>query len=826
MSLTNSNECCDHTLAVNSGGNSPPPAAPCEIVESESLFPCESPSVSSFASDANVGCDAGKTLNGVHDKPDAASDIEMLKENIRSKEEAFQKLQQKLNLLQAANSKLYIRYLNMKKLQKIANRDLKRCQEKNINSHIALQTRLRKDQIRGLTGRSTRGIKWSSASVREGLIYKMKMGTRAYSDFVKAYPIFPSIRSLQNEVKNCRFDSGIIDEVFDMMQCEVPCMPDPDKNCILVMDEIAIKEGEVYDTRLKKIIGKCTFPTHSGLARKALVFMLAGCSLRWKFPVAYYFTRKVDEELLEVENATGKAMQSIVLQILKKAEGIGLRVCCVISDMGSDNRGMWKAFGIKCTRSEVKVSISHPERSGDELIFMPDPVHAFKNIATMLNANNVISLPLDIVNSENLVTDKVNIAHLDDLMDHEKKFELKIAFRLKEKNLHCTNNFVKMKTSTSRAVFCRRTEVGLTLLSLHKEEETYRTTAYWVGLVNRWFDLMTNRGKKLALNLRNHEAYQAALDHIRRTAYVFQHMKVGELGRWKPVQAAVVMASTAILLLQDYFLQKRGYIFLLTWRFTQDCLENLFSLLRFRLPTPNALNLKDNLKVITLTQLCQQIKNSNYDFDLSEEEEERVRKDFLAFSKKMAATKLSTQEVNGLIEVSSIHVPLLSDERMHLIDEWEWPVIYDVAGTVIHSIKKMNMTVCDAYFQSVPWEGDGCHPYGHVVELRKYTENALYSVSDELFCAIMKAEVSFRETRNLLINVENYDIAKFMAEQLQYVWEGTNIPSCHDITKKILYRFYTMRLEMCTLKENADRAAIVKEYCFSSKTMAMHVAVQ
>lgn len=45
-----------------------------------------------------------------------------------------------------------------------------------------------------------------------------------------------------------------------------------------------------------------------------------------------------------------------------------------------------------------------------------------------------------------------------------------------------------------------------------------------------------------------------------------------------------------------------GYHFLLTSRLTQDCLENLFSVVRLKNPIPSPLELKFALKIISISQ--------------------------------------------------------------------------------------------------------------------------------------------------------------------------------------------------------------------------------
>jgi len=60
---------------------------------------------------------------------------------------------------------------------------------------------------------------------------------------------------------------------------------------------------------------------------------------------------------------------------------------------------------------------------------------------------------------------------------------------------------------------------------------------------------------------------------------------------------------------------KKKYKFLLTARFSQDCLENLFSCLRSIQPIPNALQFKTNLKLVCIAQCLKNSSNTNYDQD-------------------------------------------------------------------------------------------------------------------------------------------------------------------------------------------------------------------
>ncbi|KMQ88907.1 vam6 vps39-like protein [Lasius niger] len=124
----------------------------------------------------------------------------------------------------------------------------------------------------------------------------MKWGTQGYSDFIREYPIFPLVRKLQEAVEHIKFESGILEEIFDVIRCQISRMSPYEMYCIVALDEMAIKPGQMYDSTCKRIIGSCTFPGHTGLAKEPLVILLAGITTRWKYAVAYYFTNKINSE--------------------------------------------------------------------------------------------------------------------------------------------------------------------------------------------------------------------------------------------------------------------------------------------------------------------------------------------------------------------------------------------------------------------------------------------------------------------------------------------------------------------------------------------------
>jgi len=580
-----------------------------------------------------------------------------------------------------------------------------------------------------------------------------------------------------------------------MLKYAVEGMSENEKDCMIAANEMAIKAGLVFDPSTKRMIGKCTFPTHVGPANKILVIMCGGICIRWKVVVAYFFTGKEDPKIKDKKtNGSGIALKDMILKVVDNCEKIGLKAHSVTTDMGSENRAMWNAFGVGCTReTDAIISVQHPVRPGDRLYFLPDPVHLFKNILNMLQSNKIIYLPHNFLISEKLTHAVVDIQHIDDVLEFELQFEMKIAYRLKKTKLHCHNFYEKMKVGTARSIFNRRTEIALRKYAEHTGKDAYRTTASFVKLVSHWFDLMSNRSSKLALALLNKKAYEKAIDHIKKTAYVFRFMAVGTDKHWKPCQTGVIMACASIINLQDYFLCKRYYKFLLTGRFCQ-CIENPFSVLRVRQPIPNPLQVKQNLKVLVLSQICTNVKNTSYDNDIYDEDIENIKIDFFKFSRDLAITRHAGSDIEELMESSALALPQLKDRHINLLDSWELQVLYDIAGRVLHSIKIGSTTICNVCLSSVLWQEKDRHPYSFVVEMRNYGNNNLMEVSDDCFKAIVKSEITFREIRHDLCAVTKINTVKFLVEQMEYVWDNCEIPTCHSITKKILQKFFTMRL--------------------------------
>ena len=144
---------------------------------------------------------------------------------------------------------------------------------------------------------------------------------------------------------------------------------------------------------------------------------------------------------------------------------------------------------------------------------------------------------------------------------------------------------------------------------------SFLTTAWFLETINHWFDLMSSRHPILALSKFNEAKYCEAVDFLRFIVDMFKHIRIGKDAKWKPVQSGIILSTTSMLQVQDKLLAHGHFKFLLTSRFSQDCLENFFSCIRRKNPTPTPLEFKNNLRVLTVAQYLKGADTGSYEQD-------------------------------------------------------------------------------------------------------------------------------------------------------------------------------------------------------------------
>lgn len=232
----------------------------------------------------------------------------------------------------------------------------------------------------------------------------------------------------------------------------------------------------------------------------------------------------------------------------------------------------------------------------------------------MALTNNDIYLPSETVQREGLSSEVVTIRHLFDLVEFQEKKELKLAPKL-AKDLLEPSHFNKMNVGAAMNVLSEAVAGALRYMALHCSRPEMLTTAWWIETVRHWFNLMNSRNPGLAFSLKRPDKYQEAITHVQKVSDLFQDIKVGTKGNWKPIQTGVIMASQSMLLIVHELLTFHEFGFVLTSRFSQDALENTFSLVRMKNPLPTPKQVKYGLRAISISQFSKERRNGNYEYD-------------------------------------------------------------------------------------------------------------------------------------------------------------------------------------------------------------------
>ncbi|KAL9702310.1 hypothetical protein quinque_005828 [Culex quinquefasciatus] len=249
------------------------------------------------------------------------------------------------------------------------------------------------------------------------------------------------------------------------------------------------------------------------------------------------------------------ALKEMTFKLIENAENVGLRVQFVTSDYGSENLRMWKDAGVDFSRRNVlmNTSIPHPQD--------PEPTAG--------------------------------------------SFLIRFAF---SKNVV---NWLDQQQIPNRFP-----TVGAALHMIAEKEgkPELHTTACFVEDISKWFSIINNRNEDCALNSGDEDNTIANISHLNDNVRLVYDLTVGDSGAWKPWKTGLAMCTNAIIRLIDLLLQN-GHTQILTSRFTQDCLESLFSLIRYSQKRPTPLQFTQNLRIITLSQFMSPVPNASYSFD-------------------------------------------------------------------------------------------------------------------------------------------------------------------------------------------------------------------
>jgi len=125
-----------------------------------------------------------------------------------------------------------------------------------------------------------------------------------------------------------------------------------------------------------------------------------------------------------------------------------------------------------------------------------------------------------------LPTRDICAQHILDVVNYQKNLKFQLAPKLTEQDLF-PNHFQKMKVSKSTNVISHNVSSTLRFLAeeLHKPE--YLTTAWYIEIIDKWFNLMTSRSPVMALSKLKPLVYKEAISFLNQFIDIMRKLKVG-----------------------------------------------------------------------------------------------------------------------------------------------------------------------------------------------------------------------------------------------------------------------------------------------------------
>lgn len=558
-----------------------------------------------------------------------------------------------------------------------------------------------------------RGSRWNAREVQQALgIYYHS--PKCYNHLRwNLHLSLPSVPVLKRNLSNTFQTAGICQNTLAVLQRKVQCYHLDDAVAFLVIDAMSIREFLSYSVKYDQIIGLSHFLSQSSfsagsVATQILVVMLRGVYSNWKQPVAYYFIgRTVGQEVFH----------KVLHDVLVAVSNTGIQIVGIISDQETTQ---WPVVKRLCLVNETHML--HPV-SGEKVYFLVDPPHLLKNTRNALRKYHITFSMESTAKWE----------HLRGTFLNEKQRQLKLLPKIKDVHFLLPAGS-KMKVSYAAQIFSRSMSAAIHILVTFDQLcPAALQTAEFVEHINRLFDLVntqsSNSCSKPVITKDTVEAVLLELEYFLSwiERWTFKAPDTGIQVRDLPFKDGWLMTIRSISsLLKDLFIPSTSKTYICTRRFTQDCIENLFGVLRgkngynFRPTSQSALAA---LKIVSCNSLIRPItRGANCEFDndtgavlLSDFRSQYIAQPTTSLTSNVEMDADLATDMDAAVDGGED-----SEQQQHVsqtvwnIDRTEREVVTYIAGSVLRGVADSMCEVCSLYCKSTTPSA--------FIHLKKYNE--------------------------------------------------------------------------------------------------------
>lgn len=213
------------------------------------------------------------------------------------------------------------------------------------------------------------------------------------------------------------------------------------------------------------------------------------------------------------------------------------------------------------------------------------------------------------------------------------------------------------------------------------------------------------------------------------------------------------------------------------------------------------MQVKNNLKLITVSQYLKDVSNGNCD-----EDDRELLSGFLDVIQK-------SKVYNNASEVK-ITDNLAAEPHVLLLNNGELNSLYNICGYIIHSIKKKSK-LCKNCLNFVGSNSSIDYEFTKLSKLKRFKKGCLFFCNKNTFDFFLKMEGSFQKCFPH-IKDQNCDIKKFLIQQMNKI--QFYIPECHNLRKFIINRFVIFKLKISGKKFQSSLTNIVASQLMHMET--------
>ena len=388
---------------------------------------------------------------------------------------------------------------------------------------------------------------------------------------------------------------GFNDNIFQAIKTKVQTMSQKDRQCVLLFDEMSIKCSLSYNRYQDSVEGTSDFGTLGKtklLANTALVFMVRGLAEKWKQCIGYF---------LSAGPVASKTLKDLTMQAVDKLTEVGLNVKVIICDQGSNNRSFLE--------TQLKVSVEKPyiTYADRKIHIIYDPPHLLKNIRNNLKKHNFL---------HNNVT--IDWWHIVNFYNFDKGNDIRLAPKLSDDHITLPM-FTKMRVKLAAQVLSHSVAAGISTLSrLSKLPPEAKHTADFINFRDKLFNCFNSNSRRSSKPLG--QAVSDNTDHLAFLKGALEYLNDLKLpnGKTLPCISGWQISIKSLIELWPDLRDQHMFEFLLTNRLNQDCLENLFSIIRGKggkRDNPDAREFRAAYRQVVFDQILLPSQGSNCEMD-------------------------------------------------------------------------------------------------------------------------------------------------------------------------------------------------------------------